>query len=139
MELENALQWVAQQNHGILITIRRDGRPQSSDISYTLKDKKFCISATENRAKTKNLQHDNRAVLHVTSPQNWSYISLSGTVQITPPASDPSDGICQELADIYRNISGKDHPDWDEFYEAMVEEKRLVLRFVPETAVGQIH
>jgi PPOX class probable F420-dependent enzyme len=139
MELEDALQWVAQQNHGILITIRRDGRPQSSDISFTLKDKKFCISATENRAKTKNLQHDNRAVLHVTSPQNWSYISLSGTVEITPPASDPSDGICQELADIYKNISGKDHPDWDEFYDAMVKEQRLVLRFVPETAVGQIH
>ena len=60
MELDEALAWVAEKTHGILITIRRDGRAQSSDISFTLKDGKFCISATASRAKTRNLLRDDR-------------------------------------------------------------------------------
>jgi hypothetical protein len=33
MELDQALAWAAERTQGVLITIRRDGRPQSSDIS----------------------------------------------------------------------------------------------------------
>tara|TARA_B100000953_G_scaffold166705_1_gene137421 strand:+ start:4716 stop:5135 length:420 start_codon:yes stop_codon:yes gene_type:complete len=139
MELDEALEWATEKNHGILITIRRDGRPQSSDISFTLKDGKFCISATTSRAKTRNLLRDDRAVLHVTSPESWSYISFDGTVEVTSPAQTHNDEVNKELADIYQRIAGKEHPDWNEYQQAMINDGRLVLRFVPQRAVGMVN
>tara|TARA_B100000287_G_scaffold123259_1_gene115197 strand:+ start:5508 stop:5927 length:420 start_codon:yes stop_codon:yes gene_type:complete len=139
MELDEALAWVAEKTHGILITIRRDGRAQSSDISFTLKDGKFCISATASRAKTRNLLRDDRAVLHVTSPKTWSYISFDGTVEVTSPAQTKNDEVNQELAEIYQRILGEEHPNWEEFQQAMINDGRLVLRFVPQSAVGMVN
>ena len=138
MELDEALTWVAEKTHGILITIRRDGRAQSSDISFTLKDGKFCISATASRAKTRNLLRDDRAVLHVTSPKTWSYISFDGTVEVTSPAQSKNDEVNQELAEIYQRILGEEHPNWEEFQQA-INDGRLVLRFVPQSAVGMVN
>lgn len=139
MDLNDAVNWAKDTHHGILITLRKDGRPQSSDIAYAIIDGKFCISATRSRAKTINLLKDNRAVLHITSPETWSYISFDGSAEITETAKVATDNVCQELANVFSAIQKKDHPNWDEFNQAMIEDKRLVIRFVPATAVGQIN
>ena len=139
MELENAISWASTIHHGVLITLRKDGRPQSSDIAYAVIGGKFCISATSTRAKTKNLLRDNRAVLHITSLETWSYISFDGVAEITQTAQQPEDPVCEELATVFTAIQKKQHPDWEEFNQAMIKDKRLVIRFVPDSAVGQIN
>ncbi len=50
----------------------------------------------------------------------------------------PGDATCDALVEYYRLVAGE-HPDWDEYRQAMVEEGRLLATFVPSTAVGQIH
>ena len=138
MDLDKAITWASTTHHGVLITLRKDGRPQSSDIAYTVIEGKFCISATATRAKTINLLRDNRAVLHITSPETWSYISFDGIAEITQIAQQPEDSVCKELAKVFTAIQKKQHPNWDEFNQAMINDKRLVIRFVPDSAVGQI-
>jgi len=48
----------------------------------------------------------------------------------------PGDEVGRELAEIYERASGKPHPNWDEYYQAMVTDKRLVLRFTATSAAG---
>jgi hypothetical protein len=48
----------------------------------------------------------------------------------------PGDEVGRELAEIYERASGKPHPNWDEYFEAMVKDKRLVLRFTAASAAG---
>ena len=139
MDLNDAVNWAVDTHHGVLITLRKDGRPQSSDIAYAFIEGKFCISVTRRRAKTINLLRDNRAVLHITTPDTWSYVSFDGSAEITETAKVPSDNVCLELANVFTTIQKKDHPDWDEFNQAMINDERLVIRFVPTTAVGQIN
>lgn len=139
MDLEKAISWSSNTHHGVLITLRKDGRPQSSDIAYAVIGGKFCISATETRAKTKNLLRDNRAVMHITSPETWSYISFDGVAEITQTAQQLEDPVCKELATVFTAVQKKEHPDWNEFNRAMINDKRLVIRFVPNSAVGQIN
>ena len=139
MDLNDAVNWAVDTHHAILVTLRKDGRPQSSDIAYAVIDGKFCISATRSRAKTINLLRDNRAVLHITSPDTWSYVSFDGSAEITKTAKVPDDNVCQELAHVFTAIQKKDHPNWDEFNQAMIEDERLVIKFIPTTAVGQIN
>ena len=139
MDLNEAIAWASTTHHGVLITLRKDGRPQSSDIAYAVINGKFCISATATRAKTINLLRDNRAGLHITSPEIWSYISFDGIAEITQIAQQPEDSVCKELAKVFTAIQKKQHPNWDEFNQAMINDKRLVIRFVPDSAVGQIN
>ena len=98
MELDTALQWAGNRHNGVLITIRADGRPQSSDISFSVDDGSFLISVTEDRAKARNLRRDPRAVLHITDPANWSYLSFDGTAELSPTAAASDDETVDRLA-----------------------------------------
>ena len=139
MDLQTALDWAGQRNHAVLITIRSNGRPQSSDISYALDKDTIRISVTADRAKTRNLVRDPRAVVHITSPDTWSYISFEGDVELSEVATSPGDEACAELIAYFRDVAGKEHPDWDEYTQAMIDEGRLIVRFKPTKATGQIN
>ena len=138
MELTPALDWAADRKHAVLITIRSDGRPQSSDIVYTVDDGVVTISVTDDRAKTANMRRDPRVVLHVTEPSSWSYVSFDGEVTLSPVALDPDDPTADALAAYYERVAGQAHPDWAEYRQAMVDEGRLIVTFRPASAVGQI-
>ena len=139
MELSKAIAWAAKRRNAVLVTIRADGRPQSSDITYALKAHSFEISVTSDRAKTANMRRDPRVVLHITDPATWSYVAFDGTIELSPVTTAPDDDTNNRLVDYYRTVSGKDHPDWTEYREAMIKEGRLITRFTPTSAVGQIH
>jgi PPOX class probable F420-dependent enzyme len=136
MEMNAALDFVRSRRQGVLVTVRSDGRPQLSNIMYVLgEDGTVRISVTDSRAKTKNLRRDPRASLYVVASSFWAYVVLDGTAELTPVAADPADAVVQELVDIYRAAQGE-HPDWDEFRQAMVADRRLVIRLPPERAYG---
>ncbi len=139
MDLDTALDWARTRTHGVLITIRADGRPQSSDIAFAIIDDRFKISLTADRAKTANARRDPRVVLHLSDPSSWTYLSFDGTVQLSPVAESPDDGVVGELVDYYEHVTGGPHPDWDDYRRAMVAEGRMIATFVPTAVVGQIN
>lgn len=120
------------------MTLRSDGRPQSSDVGYLRDGSSLLISVTHDRAKTANMRRDPRVVLHVTDPAAWSYVSLDGTVELSPVAAAVDDETNDRLVAYYEAMTRAPHPDWDEYRRAMVEEGRLLVRFTPTSAVGQV-
>lgn len=139
MDLSTALEWAGQRKHATMITLRKDGRAQSSDVVYVLDDGVFVVSLTESRAKTKNMRRDNRVVFHLSAPDQWSYLSFDGTVEMTDATTSVDDAVNDELVQYYEDISGGPHPNWDEYRNAMVDEGRLIARFTPASVVGQIN
>ena len=122
---------------GVLVTIRRDGRPQLSNVGHTYDPatRLVRVSITADRVKARNLARDPRASYHVTSADFWSWTVADGTAELTPVAADPHDATVAELIDVYRAIAGE-HPDWDEFRAAMVADRRLVVRLHVEHLYG---
>ena len=139
MDLVDATAWAATRKHAVLITIRQDGRAQSSDVVYALDDATFVVSVTDDRAKTANMRRDSRIVLHVSEPQSWSYVSFDGTVELSAVTTEPGDATSDALCAYYEAVAGEPHPDWSEYRAAMIAEKRLVARFTPSSAVGQLN
>ncbi|RBY84594.1 PPOX class F420-dependent oxidoreductase [Blastococcus sp. TF02A-30] len=131
------LEFVAGNRAGVLATLKRDGRPQLSNVGYAWDDGLIRVSVTDARAKTGNLRRDPRVTLHVTSRDFWTWVAVEGTAELTPVAADPHDATVEELVAYYRGVSGE-HPDWDEYRAAMVADRRLVVRFRPEHAYGQV-
>src|ERR1700679_1091299 len=78
---------IADNSLGVLATLKRDGPPQLSNVSYYFDARSVAIqvSITEPRAKTRNLRRDPRATLLVSSDDGWSYAGGEGTAALTLP------------------------------------------------------
>ncbi|GHG86110.1 PPOX class F420-dependent oxidoreductase [Streptomyces lanatus] len=128
---------LSEARGGVLVTLKRDGRPQLSNVghAYYPDERIIRVSVTDDRAKTRNLRRDPRASYHVTSRDRWAYTVAEGTAELTPVAQDPYDATVEELVRLYRDVVGE-HPDWDDFRAAMVRDGRLVLRLRVERAYG---
>lgn len=136
MELEEALAFVRPRHQGVLVTIRREGRPQLSNIVYAVADDGAVeISVTDTRAKTANLRRDPRASLYVLGDHFYAYAVLESTAEVSPAAAAPDDGVVDALVALYRRVGGE-HPDWAEYRQAMVSDRRVLLRLRPERAYG---
>lgn len=137
MDITAALERLADHKNAVLITLRRDGRAQSSDIVYAVDGDKIKISVTRDRAKTRNLLRDNRAVLHFTDPASWSYASVDAVAEVSPAALAPDDAVADALVALYRSVAGE-HDDWAEYRAAMVDEGRCVITLTPQSVTGQL-
>jgi PPOX class probable F420-dependent enzyme len=128
---------VAEHSHGVLTTIKKDGRPQLSVVGYAFdaESARVRISVTNTRAKVRNLRRDPRLSLFITTPQARPYVVLEGTAELTEVAADPHDAATDALVELYRTQAGE-HPDWEEYRAAMVADQRLVLGFTVERAYG---
>jgi hypothetical protein len=103
---------------------------------YALLDGVAKVSVTDDRAKTRNLRRDPRGVLHVLGDSFWQHASVQVTASVGPVSATPGDAVGQELLAVYEAITGSPHPDPQEFFEAMVTDRRLVLRLTPVSAVS---
>jgi PPOX class probable F420-dependent enzyme len=138
MDLTDAIEFARSRQHGVLVTIKRDGRPQLSNVSYSVADDGVIrVSVTASRAKTANARRDERVSLHVTRDDFYAYAVIEGRAEVTPVASDPHDATVEELIQYYRAAAGE-HPDWDDYRRVMVADGRLVLRIHPERAYGML-
>ena len=131
-------QWLVGRRQIVLVTIRADGSPQTSNVSTGFDGTAFQVSITETRAKTRNLRRDPRAVVHVLGDDFWTYASIAARAELSPLTSAPGDATGQALLELYNRVSPKPHPDPDDFFRAMVADQRLVLTLTPTsiTAMG---
>ena len=128
MNEQQARDFIASSTRGVLATIKRDGRPQLSNVSYTLdEDGRIKISVTRDRAKTRNLLRDPRASLLVLGEDWHQYVVVEASAEV----EDGPDTLA-ELRRIYERITGKPHPNWVEFDEAMVRDGRVILALTIE-------
>ncbi|MFD9422946.1 MULTISPECIES: PPOX class F420-dependent oxidoreductase [unclassified Streptomyces] len=135
---EALLRLIGEHDGGVLVTLKRDGRPQLSNVNHAYYPDEHLIrvSITEGRAKTRNLRRDPRASYHVTSADRWAWTVADGTAELTPPAADPHDATVEALITLYRDVAGE-HPDWDDYRQAMVRDGRVLLTLHVEHVYGQ--
>jgi PPOX class probable F420-dependent enzyme len=138
MEIQQALQAARDRNHSVLTTIKRDGKPQLSNVLHAVGDDGVIrISTTADRAKYANLRRNPWAALHVDGADFWSYAVLEGDVELSDVAAAPDDATVEELVGLYRSLQGE-HEDWDDYRAAMVAERRVVVRIRPTHAYGAL-
>jgi PPOX class probable F420-dependent enzyme len=124
MDLDEARAFVRANHRAVLATMRRDGTPQLSPVACSVDaGGAVVVSTREAAAKTRNVRRDPRAWLCVMSDGFYGqFVQVEGSVTVVS-LPDAMDG----LIDYYRSISGE-HPNWDEYREAMQSEQRVLLR-----------
>ncbi|WP_019135793.1 PPOX class F420-dependent oxidoreductase [Cellulomonas massiliensis] len=127
VELAELLDFVRPRHHLLLVTTRRDGRPQVSPVSGGVDDQgRIVVSTYPARAKTRNAERDPRVSVVVLSDEwDGAWVQVDGEAEVLhmPEAEDA-------LVDYYRCIAGE-HPDWDEYRAAMRLQGKSLIRVTP--------
>ncbi|MGX9295778.1 PPOX class F420-dependent oxidoreductase [Tsukamurella paurometabola] len=119
---------IASSRLGVLATLRASGMPQLSPVTtvYDADADRILVSMTAGRAKEANLRRDPRAAIEFTSADGYTWATAEGTATLIGPSTDPDGPEVDALVDYYRSGAGE-HPDWREYREAMVADRRVLL------------
>lgn len=122
------LEFLRPRHHGLLITTRAGGGPQASPVSCGVDSEgRIVVSTYPDRAKARNARRDPRGSIVVLSDDwNGPWVQVDGTLEVI----DPPDSV-EPLVEYFRCISGE-HPDWDEYRQAMREQGKSLVRLTPE-------
>jgi PPOX class probable F420-dependent enzyme len=124
VDREELTAFLRTRHRAVLITARADGRPQSSPVACGVDAAgRLVVSTYPQRAKVVNIRRDPRVSACVLSDDwNGPWVQLDGTAEVLdlPEAMEP-------LVEYFRGISGE-HPDWDEYREAMRRQGKSLIR-----------
>ncbi len=123
VDLETLLEFVRPRHHWLLVTLRADGRPQTSPVTGGVtEDGRLVVATYPQRDKVYNLARDPRTTICVMSDHfggAWVQVDGEATVTVVPEAVDG-------MVEYYRAVSGE-HPDWDEYRQAMVLQGKCLI------------
>lgn len=127
VSLEELLAFVRPRHAMVLTTFRADGSLQSSPVTGGVDEQgRIVIASYPQRAKSVNIGRTPRASVTVLSHEfNGPYVQVDGDAECIdlPDAVEP-------LVDYFRAVAGE-HPDWDEYRQAMVDQGKCLLRITP--------
>jgi PPOX class probable F420-dependent enzyme len=124
MDIDKARMFIKGNHRAVMMTYRRSGGPQLTPVAVGLDGEgRAIVSTRETAYKVRNLRRDPRVSLCVFVDKFYGeWIQIDGRAEVVslPDAMEP-------LVDYYKRTWGE-HPDWAEYREAMVKEKRALLR-----------
>ncbi|NND74317.1 MAG: PPOX class F420-dependent oxidoreductase [Ilumatobacter sp.] len=127
VDLAGLVEFVTGKHHWVLATTRADGRPQMTLVTGAITGSgELLISSYPSRAKVRNAKRNplvSVVVMGAEFNDAWVQIDGEATVDDMPEAADG-------LVEYYRSISGE-HPDWDEYRQAMFDQGKSVIRIAP--------
>jgi PPOX class probable F420-dependent enzyme len=134
---EQLMGYVASHKEGALLTIKRDGQPQISNVSYMVAaDGTIVIAAAEGRAKVHNLRRDPRASIYV-SHDFFSYVQVYGEASVSAAAEHPEDATADRFIEHYAVVASP-MKDWTELRRQAVLDRRVLIDIRPIRATGML-
>jgi len=122
MNHEQALDYLKRNHRGVLTTMKKDGRPQLSNIAYMLDDDgTIKISTTNDRFKARNIEKDGRVSMMALGDNWYEYVVVEGNGKVSP------EGELAELRRVYEAIAGQPHSNWQEYDAAMLQDHRVII------------
>lgn len=128
VEWSELLEFLRPRHRGILVTSRDSGSPQMSPVSCGVDSSgRVVVSTYPERAKSRNVRRDADVSMCVLSEDfNGPWVQVDGQAEVLdmPESLEP-------LVEYFRSISGE-HPDWDEYREAMRRQDKSLIRITVE-------
>jgi PPOX class probable F420-dependent enzyme len=124
VDRDQLLDFARTRHKGTLVTRRRNGGLQMSPVACGVDaEGRVVVSTYPQRAKAVNARRDPQVSIVIHS-DDWDgpYVQVDGTAEVIdmPEAVEP-------LVEYYRCIAGE-HPDWDEYREAMRRQNKSLIR-----------
>ncbi len=140
MEFQDYANFVGNNHRGVITTYRRDGVGHASIVVCgAYQGKAAYVIVRGNSVKTANLRRDSRCTVTAVSDDWRSCVSVEGAAQLMDYRNTDAETMRVELREVYRACSGHgDHPDWEEYDQAMVQQDAVIVLVEPQRVYGMI-
>jgi PPOX class probable F420-dependent enzyme len=126
IDLAGLVEFARGKHHLVLATTRRDGRPQLSPVTGVMTEAgEILVSTYPKRAKARNIHRDPLVSVLLMGDFDGAWVQVDGDA-VVEDVPDAVDG----LVEYFRAISGE-HPDWDEYRQAMADQGKSLIRVRP--------
>lgn len=125
--LDGLLEFVRPRHKALLLTRRADGSPQASPVTCGVDGQgRIVVSTYPERAKARNARKDARVSVVVLSDDfEGPWVQVDGSAEVLE-----AEAAVEPLVEYFRVVAGE-HPDWDEYREAMRRQGKALLRVTP--------
>lgn len=128
VDRDELLDFVRPRHHALLITRKADGSPQASPVTCGADGEgRIVVSTYPERAKARNARKDPRVSVVVLSDDfDGAWVQVDGTAEVVD-----GEAAVEPLVEYFRVIAGE-HPNWDEYRQAMREQGKALIRVAPD-------
>ncbi len=137
MTFEEARPFLERQHLGVVTTHQPDGAAQMSIVFCGAYQGHAAFVAVYGKSKkVRNLRRDPRCtVLAVT--RDWrSWVSVEGQAQLLDYSNTDAEEARRLFREVYRACGDKDHPDWAEYDQAMIDQGAVIVLVQPQRVYG---
>ena len=131
-------EFIRSNNDAVLSTFRKHGAVQLSIVTVGYYKGGAGFTTTSDRAKFYNMKRDPRCSLLISGSDWRPYVVLEGTANIYFTDNTEENVLKHVLRDVYRSAAKKEHPDWDEYDQAMKDDNRAAIVIVPDKVYGTL-
>jgi PPOX class probable F420-dependent enzyme len=137
MNFEDVRPFMEKNHRGVITTYQSDGAMQTSIVvSGVFRDSAAFVIVRGKSAKTRNLRRDPRCTVLAVSDDWRSYAVVEGQAQLLDYRNTPAEEYRVLLRDVFRACGDKDHPDWEEYDVAMVQQDAVIVLVTPQRVYG---
>ena len=137
MEFAQARPFLERQHRGVITTFQPNGAAHSSIVVCGAHQGHAAfVIVRGSSVKTRNLRRDSRCTVLAVSPDWRGWVSVEGEAQLFDYGNTDAEVMRQMLRDVYRACGDTDHPDWEEYDQAMRQQDAVVVLVRPQRVYG---
>ena len=139
MEFEDVKSHFENNHRGVITTFQRDGAGHSSIVVCgAYQGNAAFVIVRSNSAKTRNLRRDPRCTVMSVS-DNWRTCAVvEGMGTLMDYQNTDAEMMRVELREVFRACGDKDHPDWEEYDDAMVRQDAVIVLVSADRVYGKL-
>ena len=119
--------FLADHHDAVLSTTRSNGATQLSVVTVGFHQGGAIFTTTKHRAKFINLSRNQDCSLLISSSEWRPYVVLEGNATIFSDDTTDHNTLKEVLRAAYKSAAGKEHPDWNDYDEAMKRDSRVAI------------
>ena len=140
MNFEDATPFMETHHRGVIGTRRGNGATHSSIVACgAFQGKAAFVSVYAKSVKVSNLRRDPTCTVLCVDDDWRNYAVVEGQAQLYDYGNTNAEEMRQMMRDVYMACSATEHPNWDEFDQAMIDQKAVVVLVSPDKVYGKLH
>lgn len=139
MEFKDAQPFMQTNHRGVITTFQSNGAAQNSIVVCGVyQEKAAFVIVNGTSAKARNLRRDNRCTVMAVTDDWRSFAVVEGEAQLKDYRNTDTEEMRQQLREVFRVCGDKEHPDWEEYDQAMVKQDAVIVLVDPKRVYGMI-
>lgn len=138
MNFEDIEAYLRTHHRGVVSTRRPDGAAHVSIVVCgAYKGNAAFVSVYPKSQKIANLRRNSECTIMSVADDWWSFAVIEGKARLFDFDNTGKEQMETLLKEVYMSCSETEHSDWQEYQEAMVKQKAVVVLVPPERVYGR--